>query len=169
MANIIHRLRGEDKLITNQQTNQFQPQENYQYSQGSNCPLCGTQLINGMCPNCTNRTNNNPYANIFIDKNEKLISELGNTYVQNYLNNGTIHKGFALLSNKRVYFQGTSYDVVYDGKGRKKINKTNRSRTIDLKDVTGTGYDHTQNIDYLILAVLCWFPIALIYIIFFLA
>ena len=52
------------------------------------------------------------------------------------------------MSDKRCYFQGTSYEITYKNNGRKKLNKTNRSRTVDLKDITGTGFDYIQNILY---------------------
>ena len=58
--------------------------------------------------------------------------------------------GFAIVSDKRCYFQGTSYEITYKNNGRKKSNKTNRSRTVDLKDITGTGFDYIQNILYII-------------------
>lgn len=54
------------------------------------------------------------------------------------------------MSDKRCYFQGTSYEITYKNNGRKKSNKTNRSRTVDLKDITGTGFDYIQNILYII-------------------
>ena len=126
--------------------------QNY-YLNNSLCNVCGTPLINGVCPNCTNqnilenqKSNDSRFAKFFMNPNEKLITTLGNSYVQNFLNNGQIQKGFAIVSDKRCYFQGTSYDVVYGNNGRKKLNKTNRSRAVDLKDITGTGIDYISNI-----------------------
>ena len=123
------------------------------YLNNNVCSVCGTPLINCVCPNCTNqnmlenqKSNDSNFTNFFMNPNEKLFTTLGNSYIQNFLNNGQIQKGFAIVSDKRCYFQGTSYDVVYGNNGRKRLNKTNRSRAVDLKDITGTGIDYISNI-----------------------
>jgi hypothetical protein len=72
---------------------------------------------------------------------EKLVCVLGNTYTQNFLASGSATMGFSVVSDKRVYFRGTTYWV--DGK---KIRKMSESKTVDLKDVTGTSVTYFENV-----------------------
>ena len=147
--------------------NQWNTQQNYdnQWNMQTNagqmygqsvCPACGTPLLNGMCPRCTSLStiqqqnkNDDRFKRFFSNPNEKLITTLGNSYIQNYFANGSISRGFAVVSNRRAYFRGTSYEISYDNRGKKRVNKTARSRIVDLKDITGTGYDSTRVVSYL--------------------
>lgn len=140
----------------------YQQQNNggQQYSQGGVCPDCGTQLINGVCPRCTNaqmmaaqNRNDARFTRLFMSPNEKLVATLGNNYIQNYLHNGSVRNGFAVVSDKRAYFYGTSYTISYNGRGNPNANKMSRSQVVDLKDVTGSGFIRMVNIGY---AVLAW-------------
>lgn len=139
----------------------YQQQNNggQQYSQGGVCPACGTQLINGVCPRCTNaqmmaaqNKNDARFTRLFMSPNEKLVATLGNNYIQNYLHNGSVRNGFAVVSDKRAYFYGTSYTISYNGRGNPNANKMSRSQVVDLKDVTGSGFIRMVNIGYAILA-----------------
>jgi hypothetical protein len=56
--------------------------------------------------------------------------------------------GFAVISNKRVYFKGKCY-YKEDGK----LKKSFEERTADLKDVTGTGYTRVHPTHLLITAI----------------
>ena len=140
----------------------YQQQNNggQQYSQVGVCPACGTQLINGVCPRCTNaqmmaaqNRNDAKFTRLFMSPNEKLVATLGNNYIQNYLHNGSVRNGFAVVSDKRAYFYGTSYTISYNGRGNPNANKMSRSQVVDLKDVTGSGFIRMVNIGY---AVLAW-------------
>lgn len=139
----------------------YQQQNNggQQYSQGGVCPACGTQLVNGVCPRCTNaqmmaaqNRNDARFTRLFMSPNEKLVATLGNNYIQNYLHNGSVRNGFAVVSDKRAYFYGTSYTISYNGRGNPNANKMSRSQVVDLKDVTGSGFIRMVNIGYAILA-----------------
>lgn len=139
----------------------YQQQNNggQQYSQGGVCPACGMQLINGGCPRCTNaqmmaaqNRNDAKFTRLFMSPNEKLVATLGNNYIQNYLHNGSVRNGFAVVSDKRAYFYGTSYTISYNGRGNPNANKMSRSQVVDLKDVTGSGFIRMVNIGYAILA-----------------
>lgn len=139
----------------------YQQQNNggQQYSQGGVCPACGTQLINGVCPRCTNaqmmaaqNRNDAKFTRLFMSPDEKLVATLGNNYIQNYLHNGSVRNGFAVVSDKRAYFYGTSYTISYNGRGNPNANKMSRSQVVDLKDVTGSGFIRMVNIGYAILA-----------------
>lgn len=154
----------------------YQQQNNggQQYSQGGVCPACGTQLINGVCPRCTNaqmmaaqNRNDARFTRLFMSPNEKLVATLGNNYIQNYLHNGSVRNGFAVVSDKRAYFYGTSYTISYNSRGNPNANKMSRSQVVDLKDVTGSGFIRMVNIGYAILAwalvIISIFGIMLLY------
>lgn len=154
----------------------YQQQNNggQQYSQGGVCPACGMQLINGVCPRCTNaqmmaaqNRNDARFTRLFMSPNEKLVATLGNNYIQNYLHNGSVRNGFAVVSDKRAYFYGTSYTISYNGRGNPNANKMSRSQVVDLKDVTGSGFIRMVNIGYAILAwalvIISIFGIMLLY------
>lgn len=69
-----------------------------------------------------------------MNPKEQFVCALGNGYIQNYLAGGFVGKGFAVVSDKRVYFNGKTYEV-----HNSRLKATSESRTVDLKDVTGTG------------------------------
>lgn len=103
-------------------------------------------MIDGVCPKCTQAALNpapqkarktdqsNKFKSFFMNPKEKLVCTLGNTYIQNFLAGGGVSKGFSVVSDKRVYFRGTTYFV----KG-KRIKKMAESKVVDVKDVTGTS------------------------------
>lgn len=120
------------------------------------CEKCGTELIDGVCPKCVSRENvatsrsEKRFAHIFMSPKEKLVAVLGNSYIERFLHNGSVERGFSIVSDKRVYFQGNNYFISYNAKGKKKLIKNQQSRTVDLKDVTGTGMDSYVNTAWLI-------------------
>lgn len=71
----------------------------------------------------------------FVSRDEKFIVSLGNGYIMNYLANKTMSRGFAFITNKRVYFKGSCLS----GTG-KKLVKTDEERSVDVKDITGSGF-----------------------------
>jgi hypothetical protein len=114
------------------------------------CGECGTELIDGVCPKCTPKETKpekiygDKLKNFFVSSDERLVAVLGDTYIDNFLRIGSIKNGFAFASDKRVYFQGTQYYTYANGK--KKVCNNQQFRTIDLKDVTGTGPDSYCNL-----------------------
>lgn len=71
----------------------------------------------------------------FASKDEKYIASLGNGYIMSYLTKRSMSKGFAFITDKRVYFKGSCLS----GTG-KKLVKTNAERTVDVKNITGSGF-----------------------------
>ncbi len=130
------------------------------------CEKCGTELINGICPKCTQSETQSvskaesKFRKFFMSPNEKLVAVLGNSYVENFFQNGSISKGFSVVSDKRAYFQGSSYYISYNDKGRKIVVKNSQSRTVDLQDVTGTGTDNYAQVGWKILCIII--PIVLL-------
>lgn len=75
----------------------------------------------------------------FISKDEKYISSLGNGYIVNYIATDSLSKGFAVMSDQRVYFCGNRFS----GQGRA-LCMTDEERTVDIKDVIGCGFIYKQ-------------------------
>jgi hypothetical protein len=88
------------------------------------------------------------FEGIFAEPTERYIASLGNGYIINFLANSSLASGFAVISNKRVYFKGKCY-YKEDGK----LKKSFEERTVDLKDVTGTGYTRVNPTHLLITAL----------------
>ena len=73
----------------------------------------------------------------FASQDEKFIASLGNGYIMNYLANKSVKKGFAFITDKRVYFKGSCLS----GTGEHLV-KTNEERTVDVKNITGSGFTY---------------------------
>ena len=71
----------------------------------------------------------------FVSRDEKYIASLGNGYIMNYLSKGSMSKGFAFITDKRVYFKGSCLS----GTG-KQLVKTDEERTVDVRNITGSGF-----------------------------
>ena len=84
----------------------------------------------------------------FVEDYETPLAELGQGFIQNYISSGDLSKAFAVVSERRVYFKGELYRKV---KGRWK--KGMEEKTVDLKDITGTGYESLRQLWLLILAI----------------
>lgn len=113
---------------------------------GNFCEKCGTPLVDNVCPGCMQAEGeagrqDRKFNKIFMSPDEKLVTVLGNNYIENFLHDGSVRNGFVVVSDKRAYFQGNSYYLNRDAKGRTRVVKNKQSRTVDLKDVTGTGTD----------------------------
>lgn len=86
---------------------------------------------------------------LFIDSNEKQVATLGGGYIKNFIMSGDMSKGFCAVSDKRVYFRGKCYV-----KSGKYYRVSKEERTVDLKDVTGSGFSYTRNIFAFAVAVI---------------
>ncbi len=104
------------------------------------CEKCGTEYEGSSCPKCQ-EDYNNKFKNLFVDPNESVEGVLGNNAVQTFFSTGVLGNGFAVLSNKRMYFKGKCY--VRAGKG---FIKKVEERIVDLGDITGTGFVHNKNL-----------------------
>lgn len=107
------------------------------------CKDCGESLA-GVATTAAPAKAPRKYS-FFVEQTETVVAELGSNYVQSYLTNGTIQKGFSVVTPKRVYFKGKCYSNI---NGRWK--KLSEERTVDLKDVTGTGYVYIRNVSILL-------------------
>ena len=94
------------------------------------CPYCGTMVVKRMPTG-----NSNQYAQIFVEPDENYISSLGNGYLNNFLTAGKIKSCIAFLSDKRIYLRGRMIDT-----NSSKLQQLNMQKTLDLEDITGTGF-----------------------------
>lgn len=78
------------------------------------------------------------YSKVFIEPDEQLLGRLGNGYLENILYK-RVKKCHALLTDKRVYFQG----AFFTGRG-KQLSQVTSERIVDLEDITGTGFIYSQ-------------------------
>ena len=109
------------------------------------CPYCGT-MVEKEIPVGSDRK----YTKIFVEADEKYIGSLGNGYLNSFLTDKEIKKCVALLSDKRVYLRGNMIDL-----NSGKIERFNMQKTIDLEDITGTGFIYASpQLWKLILAIL---------------
>lgn len=107
------------------------------------CPKCGAEIVKGRKAKVNSEVEEyklkdkeiEKLAQSFASRDEKYIASLGNGYIMNYLTNKGLKKGFAFLTDKRVYFKGSCLS----GKG-KSLVKTDEERTVDVKNITGSGF-----------------------------
>lgn len=102
---------------------------------------------------------------LFMSQNEKTVAVLGNDYTEEYLQTGKCSGGFAVVSDKRLYVRGNSYDVCHNMFGRKVPRENKQSKTIDLKDVTATG-ERTYRQNYWLNASIVHFVIGIMFLMF---
>lgn len=91
--------------------------------------------------------------NFFVEDFETPKAELGSGFIQSYLGGGVLSKGFAIATERRVYFKGKSYFKDYKGHWKKQMQE----KTVDLKDITGTGYTSMRQLWMLITGIASFF------------
>ena len=129
---------------------------------GNFCSNCGAPLVNGVCPNCSaaqpaaqyqqpapNYGSNAVSANvgnIFTDPSEKTVGVLG----ENYLTTGKSQKGFAVISDKRLYVKGNGFKYL-----NSRLKKSNLNETIDLGNIVLAEKIWIKNISDIVIMLLC--------------
>lgn len=129
------------------------------------CGNCGKQIDDScnVCPYCGTRIKQDTriekdvvkekdvtYKVIFVEPDENYLGSLGNGYLNSFLTNKKIKRCIALLSDKRVYLRGNMVDI-----NSGKIERFNMQKTIDLEDITGTGFVYSSpQVWKLVLAIL---------------
>lgn len=96
---------------------------------------------------------------LFASPDERLVAVLGNTIAETFLSTGVLGNGFAVLSDKRVYFRGRCFARI-----GKHFSARKEERIVDVQDITGTGFVYKRPIWPLVLAILFFalIPIALL-------
>lgn len=109
------------------------------------------QLSDQLLRNDKQRNNERNMKNVselFVEKDEKQIAVLGAGYLSNLLSGGGLSKGFGILTNKRYYFSGKCFT-----KSGNHFIKTDEEWTVDLQDVTASGFCHINHVSLLILSI----------------
>ncbi len=106
------------------------------------CKNCKTEFNGQFCPTCGKKAENKLFdklKGIMHDESENIVSVLGNNIAQTFISTGVLGNGFAILSDKRVYFKGKC--LIRKGRGfYSKIEE----KSVDIKDITGTGFVHNK-------------------------
>lgn len=126
------------------------------------CGNCGKEIEDGskFCPFCgsgnieeeivENNISDNNYQKIFVEPDENYLGSLGDGYLNSFFTTNKIKTCIAFLSDKRVYLRGNMIDI-----NGGKFSRTNIQKTIDLEDITGTGFIYISGkLWKLILAIL---------------
>lgn len=110
------------------------------------CSNCGNEVNSNFCDRCGTRVDNQETnknyekaQSFVLDPTEEVKSVLCNNFMQKFFSTGILENGFAILTDKRVYFKGKCYFR----KGKAFYTKI-EEKTVDLKDVTGTGFVHNK-------------------------
>lgn len=85
---------------------------------------------------------------IFINADEQQKAVIGGGYLSNLLKTGVLGMGFGILTNRRLYYRGKCFY-----KMGKHYLKTDEDRTVDLQDITSTGFTFTKRLWLLLIAV----------------
>ncbi len=88
-------------------------------------------------------------TDIFASPDEQLVAILGNTAAQNFFSRGVVGNGFIVLSDRRVYFRGRC--LRREGK---RFIYMREDRTVDVENVTGTGFVHFNHVWMKILGII---------------
>ena len=99
----------------------------------------------------------NQFTAMFASPDERLVSVLGNNIAQTFFATGTIGKGFAVLSDRRVYFKGKCLQ-----RTGKRFSAIHEECVVDVSNVTGTGFVHTKPVWLLVISIVL-FVLAAVY------
>lgn len=80
-------------------------------------------------------------TDIFASPDEQLAAVLGTHAAQSFFTTGVLGNGFIVLSDRRVYFRGRCLKRV-----GKRFTYIREDRTVDVENVTGTGFVHFDHI-----------------------
>lgn len=110
------------------------------------CDNCGYEYEGNFCDKCGTRNQeketrfDQKIKESFVEHDENIVGILGTNTAKTFFSTGVLGNGFAILSDKRMYFKGRCY--VRAGKG---FFKKMAERVVDLGDITGTGFVHNKN------------------------
>lgn len=88
-------------------------------------------------------------TDIFVSSEERLVAILGNSAAQAFFSTGTVGSGFIVLSDRRVYFRGRCLH-----RAGKRFSYIHEDRTVDVENVTGTGFVYINHIWMKVLAII---------------
>ena len=84
---------------------------------------------------------------MFVSADEQQKAVIGGGYLDNMLRTGVLGRGFGVLTNRRLYYRGKCF---YKVGGR--YVKTDEDCTVDLQDITSSGFTYTRYLWLLVVA-----------------
>lgn len=93
---------------------------------------------------------NSKLTSMFVSSDERCVAILGSNAAETFFSSGTLGNGFAVLSNKRVYFRGRC--LIRTGK---RISAQKEERVVDVQNITGTGFVYNNPVGLLVCAIAC--------------
>ena len=112
------------------------------------CPKCGELVESTSAQAVAQPVESANSGNLFFDPHEKKVAVLGSSFLRNYLNAGEMSNDSCVLSDKRVYFKGKCYN-----REGGHLTKTVEESTIDIKDITASGFSKSSKVGFLIAGV----------------
>lgn len=94
---------------------------------------------------------NEQVRSAFVSKDEQLVAIMGHSIAQSFFASGRIEKGFAILSNRRLYFKGSC--LIRKGAHFSKIRE---ERTVDVTNITGSGFVYFNPVWLRVCACIFW-------------
>lgn len=88
-------------------------------------------------------------TSLFASPDERLVAVLGNTIAETFLSTGVLENGFAVLSDKRVYFRGRCFS-----RTGKHFSVRTEERVVDVQDISGTGFVFSNPIWLLVASII---------------
>lgn len=88
-------------------------------------------------------------SDIFVNPDEQQIATIGGGYFINLLHAGQLARGFGVLTDSRFYYRGKAYHQL-----KWMLYKTNEESTVELQDITATGFIFSKNIIFAAIAAL---------------
>lgn len=86
---------------------------------------------------------------MFVNSNEEQKAVIGKGYLHHLIQFGEVRKGFGVLTDRRFYFRGSCFYKI-----RGNYVKTNEDCTVDVQDITSSGFTYTRYLSLLILTIL---------------
>jgi len=94
-------------------------------------------------------TDGNTYGGDFCSPDEHQITTLGTGYIANFISKGAVEESGATLTNRRIYFSGTTF--MFNEKGQ--LFSIKEQKIVNVRDITGVGYKIFSPIQYIIAGV----------------
>lgn len=80
-------------------------------------------------------------SDIFVNPDEYQIATIGGGYFINLLHAGQLARGFGVLTASRFYYRGKAYHQL-----KWMLYKTNEESTVELQNITATGFVFSRNL-----------------------
>jgi len=79
------------------------------------------------------------FSGMFVDQSETAVAVLGNNYMQNIMLGQKVQMGYAVLTQKRLYYKG----IYFSGEGNRKT-LTQGECVVPIEDISMTNFVNSQ-------------------------